>query len=130
MTNEEYLIVSYFLVGAVAIVVVSVAYLWLRPTVHELARNLSGRHLPRILRKVLPLSLLFPALLGFFSVTFKSCNKETYEEIVSDRAYLVEKNQEQLSTTLSYVSGGIIVLGLFVLGALIVNANRHRSNEK
>ena len=128
MSNEEYLITSYFVVGAFSIVVASLTYLWLRPTIHDLSQKLSGKYLSRILKKTLPLSLFFPALLGFCSVTFRSCSKDTYKEIIADRAYLVAKNQEQLSMTLFYVSVGVIILGLFVFGVLIVNDYRYRNN--
>lgn len=129
MTNEEYLIVSYFVVGVLAVVVSLSAYLWLRPTMHNMSQKLSGKYLPRILRKTLPVSLLFPALIGFCSVTFRSCEKDTYEKIIAERAYLVAKNQEQLSATFYHASVGIFVFGLLVLGALIAHDCRHRKKD-
>ncbi len=129
MTNEEYLIVSYFVVAALSLLVVVATYLWLRPTIHNMSQKLSGKYLPRILRKALPLSVLFPALLGFFSVTFRGCKKDTYEEIIADRAYLVAKNQEQLSTIFSHVSIGIFVFGILVLGVLIAEDYLHRKRN-
>jgi len=129
MTNEDYLIISYFVVAGLAIVVSLATYLWLRPTIHNMSQKLSGKYLPRILRKTLPLSLLFAALLGFCSVTFRSCKADTYEKIIADRAYLVAKNQEQLSAIFSYVSVGILIFGLLVLGALIADDCRHRKKD-
>ena len=129
MTNEEYLVVSYFVVGAFAVLVALATYLWLRPTIHKMTQKLSGKHLPRILKKVLPLSLFFSALLGFCSVTFRSCSKDTYEKIIADRAYLVAKNQEQLSATFFHLSVGILVFGLLVLGVLIARDYRDRKRD-
>jgi hypothetical protein len=66
-----------------------------------------------------------PALFGFFSVTFRSCGKGTYEAIIRDQAYLVAKNQEQLSAALSYIAIALLVWGLIVsIGFLVLGKKK------
>jgi hypothetical protein len=66
-----------------------------------------------------------PALLGFFSVSFRSCKKETYEAIIKDQAYLVAKNQEQLSDALSYIAIALLVWGLIVsIGFMVLSRKK------
>lgn len=100
MTNEQYLIASYFASAAVSITLGTLLYFYLRRSFGEIAKTASGRGFPAILKKLFPYGLVFPALMGFISVTYSSCNHETHEKIVLNREYLVEKNQEQLSSTL------------------------------
>jgi len=100
MTNEQYLITSYFVSAAVSITLGTLVYFYLRRSFGEIAETASGRGFPAILKKLFPYGLVFSALMGFISVTYSSCNHETYEKIVHHREYLVEKNHEQLSSTL------------------------------
>lgn len=128
MTNEVYLIVSYFAVGLLSFWIALAATLWLRRSFTGVVRPVPGQHFGRILRKVFSVGLILPALWGFFSVSFHSCSKETYDQIIADRAYLIEKNQEQLSAALSSVVIALLVWGLVVVGALII-ISRHRKEE-
>jgi len=129
MSNEKYLIISYFVVCGMALIVAFSAYLWLRPAVQGISQKLSAKQLARIIRKLFPLSLLFPVLLGFFSITYKNCEKDTYEKVIADRSYLVTKNQEQLSATFRNASVGIFVFGLLVFIVLIADDNQHRKKS-
>jgi hypothetical protein len=71
------------------------------------------------------LGIIVPALFGFFSVSFRSCKKETYEAIIADQAYLVAKNQEQLSAVLSYIAIALLVWGLIVsIGFLVLSKKK------
>ena len=100
MTNEQYLIASYFVCAALSMALGILVYLFLRRSFGGVADLASGKRLPSILKGLLPCGLLFPTLLGFFSVSYRGCNRTTYEEIVQSRTYLVEKNQEQISSVL------------------------------
>ena len=65
--------------------------------------------------------IILPALFGFFSVSFRSCEKGTYEAIIADQAYLVAKNQEQLSAALSHIAIALLAWGLIVtIGFLVL----------
>src|SRR5258708_10353196 len=98
MTNERYLIVSYFFCAALSVALVILVYLFLRRPFGDIADATSRNHVRSILKKLFPIGLLFPAVLGFVSVSYQSCGRRTYEKIVESRRYLVEKNQEQISS--------------------------------
>ena len=115
MSNEHYLIASYFASAAVSIGLGTLVYLYLRQPFGEIAETGSKKWFAAILRKTFPFGLFFPALMGFISVSYASCNHETYEKIVQDRRYLVERNQQQLSATLLSLVIAILVWSLLLV---------------
>jgi hypothetical protein len=78
-------------------------YLYLRKPFAGAADVALGKHLPSILKRLFPCGLIFAALLGFLSVSYKGCSRTTYSEIVENRSYLIEKNQAQLSSILLFI---------------------------
>lgn len=122
MTNEQYLVVSYFTVGLLSFAFALATYLLLRHSFIGVTQAVRGK-LSIILRRLFFIGIILPALVGFFSVSFRSCSKETYVQIIADRSYLVAKNQEQLSTSLSYIVIALLLWGLIILGAFIINKN-------
>jgi hypothetical protein len=98
MTNERYLVFSYFVGAAVSIGIGTLVYFSLRRPFAGIAEVASGKNLTSILKRLLPCGLVFPALLGFVSVSYRGCHRAAYDEIVQNRAYLVEKSQEQLAS--------------------------------
>jgi hypothetical protein len=127
MTNEQYLVVSYFTVGLLSFAFALATYLLLRHSFIGVTQAVRGK-LSIILRRLFFIGIILPALVGFFSVSFRSCSKETYVQIIADRSYLVVKNQEQLSTSLSYIVIALLLWGLIILGAFIINRN-HKIGE-
>jgi len=125
MTNEQYLIVFYFAAGLLSLGSALATYLWLHRSFVGVVRVIPSGHFARILRKLFSPGIILPALFGFFSVSFRSCEKDTYEKIIADRAYLVAKNQEQISASLSHIVVALLVWGFIVLGALFI-IKRHR----
>ena len=127
MTNEQYLVVSYFTVGLLSFAFALATYLLLRHSFIGVTQAVRGK-LSIILRRLFLIGIILPALVGFFSVSFRSCSKETYVQIIADRSYLVAKNQEQLSTSLSHIVIALLLWGLIILGAFIINKN-HKIGE-
>jgi hypothetical protein len=123
MTNEQHLIASYFVSAAFSIALGTLVYFYLRRSFGELAETASRRGFPAILKKLFPYGLVFPALMGFISVSYSSCDHETYEKIVQNREYLVEKNQEQLSSTLLS-----LVIAILVWNLILVLVQKYASN--
>ena len=109
MTNERYLIVSYFAGAAVSLAVGTLVYVYLRRSFGEVADAVSGRRFSTILKRLFPFGMVFPAFLGFISVSYLSCNHDTYTKVVQSRDYLLQKNQEQLSMTLFSLVVAILV---------------------
>jgi len=115
MTNERYLIVSYFLCAALSIALGLLVYFYLRRPFASVADTAPGRGLPSLLKRLFPCGFVLPALLGFVSVSYQSCDRTTYTEIVASRGYLVEKNQEQLSSILLYILFAVVFWNLVAL---------------
>jgi hypothetical protein len=125
MTNERYLIVSYFLIAALSVGLGTLVYLYLRRPFNIVSDSARGKRLPTILKKLFPIGLLFPALLGFTAVAYRGCaDHKTYEAIVQDRSYLIQKNQEQTSSALLYILGAVLVWDVIVLLTLTVGQSR------
>jgi len=127
MTNERYLIASYFAGAALSAGLGTIVYLFLRRPFGGVADAASGKRLSSMLKRLLPWGLLFPALLGFVSVSYQGCGRTTYEEIVQNRSYLVEKNQEQISSVLRYILVAVVFWDVIVL--LILKYSQNGRNQ-
>ncbi len=125
MTNEQYLIVSYFAVAGVAIVLGTLVYFYLRGSFSDFVETAAGKHFPSILKKLFPCGLIFPALMGFISVSYSSCNHDAYEKIVQNRQYLVEKNHEQLSSILLY-----LLIAILVWNVVLILAQKYAKGDE
>ena len=117
MTNDRYLIVSYFAVAALAITIAGATWLYLRRSFRGITQALSSGNLSRILKAMFPAGLFLPAFLGFASVSYRGCGK-SYEEIVKERSYLVQINQEQISSILLWTAAALLFWDLVILFAL------------
>ena len=117
MTNNRYLIVSYFAVGAMAMAFAGATWLYLRRSFGGITRALSAGNLSQILKVMFPAGLILPAFLGFITVSYRGCGK-SYEEIVKERSYLVRINQEQISSILLWTAAALLFWDLVILFAL------------
>ena|ERR1041385_7061074 len=115
MTNDEYLVVSYVVCAALSLALGAIVYLFLRHPFAAVADATPRKHLRAVLRRLFPFGLLFPALLGFVSVSYESCNHDTYAKIVKNRSYLVQKNEEQISSTLLSIAVAILAWDAVIL---------------
>jgi hypothetical protein len=128
MTNETYLIVSYFAVAGAGVVLAVLTTLVLMGPVR---RALEGAVAPlaRILRRVLPVWLILAVLLGFMSVSYFDCKHTIYDSIVKDRPYLVEKNFDQGSEMCRYAAVGLAAYAAALGLALFAHA-RSRDSQR
>jgi hypothetical protein len=115
MTNDTYLVVSYVVCAALSIALGTLVYLFLRRPFAAVADAAPQQNLRLILKRLFPIGLLFPALLGFVSVSYQSCDRQTYAKIVESRSYLVQKNQEQISSTLLSIGVAVLVWDVVIL---------------
>ncbi len=114
MSNEQYLIVSYFVVGLACVGLGCATFAILRRSLAALASAAPGGGLGWVFRKLFLPGLVLASLTGFFSVAFRSCTRDTYQEIIAERSYLVAKNHEQLSAALSHLAWALLVWGLIL----------------
>jgi hypothetical protein len=103
MSNETYLIVSYFGASTFCLLLGVFVYLWLRRPAEELADALPHKSWTKIIRRGFPLSMLAFVLAEGLSVNYYGCEQKKYQEIVNDRSYITGKNAEQLSKALQGV---------------------------
>lgn len=119
MSNEQYLIVSYFVAALLCCGVGLAAYGWLRRPFGGVMEWIASRHLARSLRRLFPFGLVLPALAGFLSVSYQGCGGPSYEQIVADRAFMVAKNQEQLSAGMDWVAAAVLVWAIVATVCLL-----------
>jgi hypothetical protein len=117
MSNDRYLTISYFVVAALSIAFAGTTWLYLRRSFMGITQTLSRGGLSRILKAMFPAGLFVPALLGFVSVSYRGCGK-SYEDIVKERSYLIQKNQEQISSILLWIAAAVLFWNLIILLAL------------
>jgi len=128
MTNERYLIVSYFFAALLCVVVALLTYLFLRRSLAAVADSVPDRRLPEILKRLFPAGLLLPGLLAFTSVSYLTCDEDTYDRIIQNRAYLVERNQRQISRTLLFLLIAVLFWDVVVL--FVLKHGRSRRHAK
>jgi hypothetical protein len=92
----------------------------LRPSFERLTQLALKTPFARILRAGFPVGIILPALAGLMSVSFVSCTHPTYEEIVADGQYLVQKNQEQLMMALYFLLAALLAWGSLALVVLVL----------
>ena len=118
MTNETYLIVSYFAASVFCLAIGVFAYLWLRRAAKEIADSLPHENWRKIIRKAFPLSMALFVLAEGLSVDYYGCGQKKYDEIVNDRSYITKKNAEQLSEALQGVIWSVALWSVFLAVAL------------
>lgn len=127
MSNQAYLIVSYFVVVALCAGLGFSAYLWLRKPVEDIVASLAHENFGKMIRRGFPLSTVFFALSWCLSVNYYGCEGKKYNDIVKDRSYITSKNTEQLSQALQ---GVIWSVGLWsAILPIALRARRKRTSR-
>ena len=125
MSNEHYLVVSYFVVGFLSLALGLAAYRVLQRPFAAIAEATAGLR-AGLLKRTLALSLTLAAILGFVSVSYLDCNKG-YDEIVKDRGYMNQINREQLQHAGNWIVFAVLAWGFIVV---ILLAARRRKREE
>ncbi len=127
MSNEHYLVVSYFVAGAVCLGVGVAAYLALAKPLAKIAEAVAEEHGSRLLKRALRLSMILAALAGFLSISYtQGCMK--YEQVVKNRDYLVRVNQLQVQSTGNWVAAAVVLWCVVVL-ICIVGVQKHNQTQ-
>jgi hypothetical protein len=128
LSNEHYLIVSYFLFALVSLGIGGVVYRLLRKPFAAIAEADAGKLRSTFLKRAMAVSMNFAAVLGFLSVSYTQKGCMNYEQVVKDRSYLVKVNQEQLQSAGNWVASAVFVWCVVVLLCLI--ALRRRETDR
>lgn len=120
MSNEHYLIVSYFLVAVVSLCLGAAVYRVLRTPFAAIAEAATGKLGSRSLTRALAVFMTLAAVVGFLSVSYtqRACTK-SYEQIVRDRDLLVRINQEQLQQTSDWIVSAVFLWCVVALLCLL-----------
>jgi hypothetical protein len=122
MPNETFLIFSYFLFALICLGLGLAVYLWLRRPFERVIGALPRRAWSSVLKKSFPLSTLLFAFSAFLSVRYYGgCENRLYKDIVADRAYMIAKNQEQLSRTLNSLAVDLFLWAAILILTLLIN---------
>lgn len=130
MTNEQYLIVSYFAAaggGVAAAVLTGVALT--APLRHAIGAFVAP--VRRLFSRTLFVWLILAGLLAFLSVGyFGQCDHQTYRSIVDDYPWLVQKNHEQAESICLYLAIGVLTYSLVLAVMLILLRSRRIGHVK
>ena len=80
MSNESYLICSYFAAAGIGLFLAALTASELARPLREAVAGLT-EPMARILRRVLPVWLILAVLLGFMSVTYFDCAHDSYATV-------------------------------------------------
>lgn len=123
MSNEHYLIASYFLVAVVSLCLGTAAYRVLRTPFAAIAELVAGTR-STILKRAMAVSMTIAAVLGFLGVSYTQRGCKTYEQVVQSREYLVQLNRSQLRGTGDWIVYAVFTWCVVVLICLLVLQNR------
>lgn len=119
MSNEQYLIVSYFAVAAGSLVAgVATALLLRGPLKLTLAGFTQG--LRRLMPRWLAAWCLLAVMLGFLSVSYIDCGHSSYTSIVNDRPHMENVSRAQASVAVEYLIIGVLVYTLALSIVLVL----------
>jgi hypothetical protein len=129
VSNEHYLIVSYFLVGLVSLCLGVAVYRVLRAPFAATAEAVIGKLRSQVLTRALGVFMTLAAVLGFLSVSYNERGCVSYEQIVKNRDFLVRTNQEQFQRTGNWIVSAVflwcVVVLICLLAARSARSNRH-----
>jgi len=123
MSNEHYLIVSYFVFAIVCIGLGLVVYLILRRPFERIVEVTVGKR-STILKRALVVSLTAAALLGFLGFSYNQKGCVSYEQVISSRPNLVDANVEQVQGAAGWIVGTVFVWDLLLVIGLATAKNR------
>jgi len=119
VSNEHYLIVSYFLVGLVSLCLGIAVYRVLRTPFAAIAEAVIGKLRSQVLTRALGAFMTLAAVLGFLSVSYNERGCVNYEQVVKNRDSLVRTNQEQLQKTGDWIASAVFLWCFVVLICLL-----------
>ncbi len=120
MSNERYLQISYFVVLLCSAGLGLATYGLLRKRFLAVC-DASRSRVAVFARRFLLLGTVVPALLGFCSVSYFSCNVTTYQQVIANRDYLLQINLDQFEAVLHYLIIAIMLWCLIVFAVLLTS---------
>ncbi|MHC4986549.1 MAG: hypothetical protein ACYTFO_10390 [Planctomycetota bacterium] len=128
MTNETYLVVSYFAaaVGGVVLALITAALL-LSPAGQAFGERL--RPVGRLFRRVLSPWLVLTAIFAFMTVSYFDCTHHTYDDVVTDRDHLEAVTVSQASRIVLALTIALFLYAIALTVALGLGARKRRTKS-
>jgi hypothetical protein len=114
MSNERYLIVSYFAFAILCFGLGLLVYYILRRPFEGIANAIVGKARSTLLKRVLILSMTAASVLGFLGVSYNQQGCVKYEQVIQDRKGLVDRNVEQVQGATGWIAGTLFVWGVVI----------------
>ncbi|HVN19664.1 MAG TPA: hypothetical protein VMU05_12845 [Dongiaceae bacterium] len=128
MSNERYLVLSYFLFGVVCLGLGLLVYFILRRPFSAIADAVAGDSRSPVLKRALMFSLTVAGVLGFLGYSYNEHGCVSYEQVIRDRRLLVEANVRQVQDATDWLVGTTLAWGVVVVICISI-LQKHRSKE-
>jgi len=129
VTNETYLVVSYFTALAAAVVLALLTITWLRGGARRALAGRDGK-LANFLRRVLSPWVVLVAMFAFLSVSYFDCSHKNYQAVVQDREHLEDVSRSHASRITGFVTFGVFCYAVALTLALAVTAKIATKNQR
>jgi len=113
MSNERYLIVSYFVFAVVCVGLGVLVYLILRKPFTAIVDAAVGCR-SGIVRKALMVTLTAAGVLGFLGFSYNQKGCVSYEQVIKNRDFLVDANVYQVQGAADWVVWTVLAWGVLV----------------
>lgn len=129
MTNEKYLVVSYFVAFDAGLVAAIIVALLMRRPLRQAVAGLAGR-IGHVARRIFPIWLVLLVLFAFMSVSYMDCSHHSYEDVVADRDHLVERTYMQTERMMIWLAVGLLGFSLALAVMMLVCPPRNKNAEQ
>lgn len=128
MTGDLFLKFCYFGMAILSLLLGWGVYLVLQRSFTAVVLNTTPVQVSRFMGRLFLFGIVASSFSGFLSVSMPGCNNRRYEEIVSDRAYILATVKDQASSSMLYGVDALLASG-FVIALLLCSKQRGQSDR-
>jgi hypothetical protein len=128
MSNERYLIVSYFALAIFCFGLGLLVYYILRRPFERVADSIVGNARQTWLKRTMVLSMTAASVLGFLGVSYNQQGCTKYEQVIKERAYLVDRNIGQVQNATAWIVWTLL-LWCVVIGVALAATRKQKSDQ-
>ena len=126
MSNERYLIISYFVVAVVCPGLGILVYYILRRPFEGIADAIVGKNRSVLLRRALMVTMTVASTLGFLGFSYNQKGCWSYESVVGNRYFLEPASVEQVQGARDWILWTLFAWGVMVAIGLAARQRRER----
>ena len=114
MSNERYLIVSYFAFALVCLGLGILVYYILQRPFETIADTIMGKVRSGLWKRMLMLSMTAAGVLGFLGYSYTNNGCVSYAQVIKSREALVDANMQQLHGAVVWIAWTVLAWGVVV----------------